>query len=135
MPSTFRCSCGFDAGHYNALAIHQETCPVPPTVKPLTPPVETVTVGPVGPAARAHRQTPVSASDPRLVAMCKAVAELAGPGAEFFVAVAFPDASGVSSLSNIAAARQPELLRVLLHSFESGAAVQTDHVVLDRKRG
>lgn len=77
----------------------------------------------------------MSASDPRIVAMCKLVAELAGPGAEFFVAVAFPDAAGVSSLSNIPTARQPELLRVLLSSFATGAAVETDHVVFNRPRG
>lgn len=68
--------------------------------------------------------------DPRLLELLTEAARLCCPGSEYFIAVAFRDRQGIATGSNIAAARQPELLRVLLDSFDSGRAETVDVVAL-----
>jgi len=73
-------------------------------------------------------------TDERMLAIGRKVAELAGPGAEFFVAVAFPNRPGIASLSNMPATVQPEFLRLILESFDEGKATLTEPVPVTIER-
>jgi hypothetical protein len=83
----------------------------PVDVKPLTPSVDRLAVFGM----------PLTTQG-RMNELATHAARLSGPGSDFFVAVAFGDAPGISSLSNLGTARQVELLRALLQSFDSGGA-------------
>lgn len=74
-------------------------------------------------------------ADARITAVSRYILSVAGPGAEFFVAIAFRDRPAVSSMSNMPTPRQIEFLRYLLGNFERGEVVEDKPIRFDPVKG